>query len=142
MQVLYTLQTTSVCVSFSVESTMVYPMISLASLTKTIYQRGSPCKDPAGNWTTQRPPDHPKRPKLQWYGHVCLRFIKSDQHHLANHSVWGKKTRQTEEVGRRPQGMDRPEVRKVPEHSGEQRKMEETGCEIICGAPTTLTVEG
>ena len=38
--------------------------------------------------------------------------------------------------------MDRPGVRQVPEGSGEQRKMEETGCEVICGAPTTLTVKG
>ena len=28
------------------------------------------------------------------------------------------------------------------EGGGEQRKMEETGCEIICGAPTTLAVKG
>ena len=50
-----------------------------------------------------------------------------------------KKTRQTKgEVGRQHQGMDRPGVCKVQENSGEQRKMEETGCEIICGAPTTL----
>ena len=67
------------------------------------------------------------------------------------HQVWpkpscrqserGKKTRQREEeVGKQYQGMDRPGVRQVPEGSGEQRKMEETGCEIICGAPTTLVV--
>ena len=31
--------------------------------------------------------------------------------------------------------MDRPAVHQVPEGSGEQGKMEETGCEIICGAP-------
>ena len=36
--------------------------------------------------------------------------------------------------------MDRPGVRQVPEGSGEQGKMEETGCEVICGAPTTLAV--
>ena len=34
--------------------------------------------------------------------------------------------------------MDRPGVRHVPECSGERGKMEKTGCEIICGAPTTL----
>ena len=45
-------------------------------------------------------------------------------------------------MGRQHQGKDRPEVRQVPEGSGEQGKMEETGCEIICGAPTTLTVKG
>ena len=43
-----------------------------------------------------------------------------------------------EEVGRQHQGMDRPEGRQVPEGSGEQRKMGESGCQIICGAPTTL----
>ena len=38
--------------------------------------------------------------------------------------------------------MDRPGVRKVPEGSGEQGKMEETGCKITCGAPATLMVMG
>ena len=64
------------------------------------------------------------------------------QNHLARHSEKGKKTRQTEEeVGRQHQGMDRPGVRQVPEVSGEQGKMEKTGCKIICGAPTTLAVK-
>ena len=65
------------------------------------------------------------------------------QNHLARHSERGKKTRQTEEeVGRQHQGMVRPGVRQVPEGIGEQGKMEETGCEIICGAPTSLAVKG
>ena len=38
--------------------------------------------------------------------------------------------------------MDKPGVRKVPEGSGEQKRMEETACEIISGAPTTLAVKG
>ena len=55
----------------------------------------------------------------------------------------GKKTRQTEkEVGGQHQGMNMPGVRRVPESSGEQRKMEETGCEVFCGAPTTPAVMG
>ena len=69
------------------------------------------------------------------------------------HQVWpkpfckaqwtGKETRQTEEeVGRQHQGMDRPGALQVPEGSGERGKMEESGCESICGAPTTLAVEG
>ena len=45
-------------------------------------------------------------------------------------------------MGRQHQGMDRPGVRQVPEGSGEQGKMEKTGCKIICGAPTTLAVKG
>ena len=84
-----------------------------------------------------------KRRKLQWFGH--LPFIKSGQNHFARYSKRGKKKRQTEgEVGRQHQGMDRPGVRQVPlqEGSGEQGKMEETGCKIICGAPTTLAVKG
>ena len=45
-------------------------------------------------------------------------------------------------MGKQHQGMDRPEVRQVPEDSGEQGKMEKTGYEVICGAPTTLAVKG
>ena len=37
--------------------------------------------------------------------------------------------------------MDRPGVRQVPEGSGEQGKMEKTGCKIIGGASTTLAVK-
>ena len=73
----------------------------------------------------------------------CFPFIRCGQNHLAKHSERGKKTRQTEEeVGRQHQGMDRPVLRQVPEGSGEQGKIEETGCEIICGAPATLAVMG
>ena len=63
--------------------------------------------------------------------------------HLARHSERENKTRQTEkEVGRQHQGTDRPGVHQVPEGSGEQRRTEETGCEVICGTPTTLAVKG
>ena len=106
------------------------------------YQRGSLCQDPAGNRTTRRPPDYRKETKtaVVW---SCLPFIRSRQNHLARHSERGKKTRQTqEEVGRQHQGMDRPGVRQVPGGSGEQGKMEETGCEIINGALTTNAVKG
>ena len=99
---------------------------------------GSPCQDPAGSWTTRRPPDDHKETQtaVVW---SCLPFIRSGQNHLARQNERGKKTRQTEEeVGRQHQEMDRPGVRQVPEGSGEQGKMEETGCEIIRGAPATL----
>ena len=45
-------------------------------------------------------------------------------------------------MGRLHQGMDKPGVWQVPEGSGTQGKMEETGCEIICGALMTLAVKG
>ena len=38
--------------------------------------------------------------------------------------------------------MDRPGVHQVPEGSREQGKMEEIGCKIICGSPTTFVVKG
>ena len=73
----------------------------------------------------------------------CSPFFRSGKDHLARHSERGKKTKQTEEeVGRQHQGMDRPGFRQVPEGSVEQGKMGETGCEIMCGAPTTLAVIG
>ena len=81
-----------------------------------------------------------KRRKLQWYGHV------SRSSGLAKTILQGtvKGGRRPggpkEEVGRH-QGMDRPGVRQVPEGSGEQGKMKETGCENICGAQTTLVVK-
>ena len=65
------------------------------------------------------------------------------KNHLARHSERRKKTRQTEEeMGRQHREMDWPGVWQVPEGSGELRKMEKTGCKVICGAPTTLTVKG
>ena len=43
-------------------------------------------------------------------------------------------------MGRQHQGMDRSGVHEVPEASGEQRKMEESGCETICCTQTTLEI--
>ena len=121
----------------------VLPQDTTHLIQRPRYQRGSLCQDPAGNRTTRRPPAHRKETQttVVW---SCLPFIRSDQNHLAIHSERGKKTRQTEEeVGRQHQELDRPGVHQVPEGSGEQGKMEETGCEIIfCGAPTTLAVKG
>ena len=120
----------------------VLPQDTTHLIQRPCYQRGSPCQDPASNGTTLRPPDDRKETQtaVVW---SCLPFIRSNQKHLARHSERGKKRRQTEkEVGRQHQLMDRPGVRQDPEGSGEQRKMEETGCEIIRGVPTTLAVKG
>ena len=45
-------------------------------------------------------------------------------------------------MGGQHQVKERPGVCQVPEGSEEERKMEESGSEIICGAPTTLEVKG
>ena len=121
---------------------LVLPQNTMHLMQKPCYQQGSLCQDPAGNWTTRRPPDHCKETQtaVVW---LCLLFIRSGPNRLARHSEKGKKTRQTEEeVRRQHQGMDRPGALQVPEGSGEQGKMEETGCKIICGAPVTLMVKG
>ena len=119
----------------------VLPQNTKHLIQRPCYQRGSPCQDPAGNWTKRRPPDHCKETQtaVVW---SCFPFIRSGQNHLVRHSERGKKTRQTEEEVGRHQGMDRRGVHQVPEGSGKQRNMEETGCEIICGAPVNLMVKG
>ena len=106
----------------------VLPQDTAHLIQRPCYQRGSPCQDPAGYWTTRIPPDDHKEAQtaVVW---SCFTFIRSGQNHLARHSERVKKTRQTEEeVGRQHQGMDRPGVWQVPEGSGEQGKMEKTGC--------------
>ena len=69
----------------------------------------------------------------------CFPFIRSGQNHLARHSERGKKT------GRQRKRLEDnigEWTGQVPEGSGEQEKMEETGSEIVCGTPTTLVVNG
>ena len=119
----------------------VLPQDTAHLIQRPCYQRGSPYQDPAGNRITRRP-DHLKETQtaVVW---SCFPFIRSGQNHLARHSEREKETSQTEEeVGRQHQGMDRPGVRQVPEGSGEQGKMEKTGCKIICSAPTILAIKG
>ena len=88
-----------------------------------------------------------KRRKLKWFGHVShlsglAKTILQGHTTLKRGRRQGrqKKRRKKKEVGRQRQGMDRPGVRQVPEGSGEQGKMEETGCEV--GVPTTSAVKG
>ena len=123
----------------------VLPQDTTHLIQRPCYHRGSPCQDPAGNWTTRGSPDDRKQTQTSvvWSCFPFIRFFRSGQNHLARHSERGKKTRRTkEELGRQHQGMDGPGVRQVPEGSGEQGEMEKTGCKLICGAPTTLTVKG
>ena len=81
-----------------------------------------------------------KRRKLQWNGHVSRSSGLAKT--IFQGTVKGGRRQTEEEVGRQPQGMDRPGVCQVPEGIGEQGKMEETGCENICGAPTTHVAKG
>ena len=118
----------------------VLPQDTKYFIQRPCYHRGSPCQDPADNWTKRRPPDHRKETQtaVVW---SCFPFIKSGQNHLARHSESWKTRRTKEEVGRQHQGKDRPGVRQVPE-SMRTGKMEKTVCKIICGALATLAVKG
>ena len=112
----------------------VRPQDTTHLIQRPCYQQRSPCQDPTGNWTTQRPDNRKETQTVVVWS--CFPFIRSGQNHLARHSERGKKTRQTEEeVWRQHQGMGRPGVWQVPEGSGD-------GCKIIRGAPTTLAVKG
>ena len=87
------------------------------------------------------------RSKLKGCGHVScsLGLAKT----ILQGSDRGKKTGKTEEkMGRQHQGRDRPGVRQIAKDSGEQKrqqrqqKMEGTGCEVLCVAPTTIALRG
>ena len=111
-------------------------------IKRPCYQRGSPCQDPAGNWTTRRSPDDKKR-DANCSGMVMFPVyqvwpISSCKAQWKGEDDKADKGRR----GRQHEGKDRPGVRQVPEGSGEQGKMEKSGCKIICGAPTTLADKG
>ena len=79
-----------------------------------------------------------KRRKLKWHGRV------------SRSSGLAKTIMQGTVKGRRRQSRQKQRLEdnikemtgQIPEGSGEQRKMEETGCEVICGAPTPPAVKG
>ena len=82
-----------------------------------------------------------KRRKLQWYGHV------SRSSGLAKAILLGTAKGGRRQVRQRKRCEDNIREWKGLEFAKSQRavenreKMEETGCEIICGAPTTLAVK-
>ena len=77
-----------------------------------------------------------KRRKLKWYGHVS-RSLGPDKTILRGTVKGGRRQGRQR---KRWEDKIRPGVRQVPEGSVEQ--MEDTGCEVICGAPTALAVKG
>ena len=82
-----------------------------------------------------------ERRKLQWYGNVSRSSGLAKT--IFQGTVKGQEDKADRKRGQRQhQELDRPGVRQVTEGSGEQRKMEKTGCEVICGAPTIPAVKG
>ena len=94
----------------------VLPQDTTRVIQRPCYHRGSPCQDPAGNWTTRGPDDRKEtQTAVVW---SCLPFIRSGQKYLAKHSERGKKTRQTEEEDRDWTGLEFGRSQRVVENRG------------------------
>ena len=83
-----------------------------------------------------------KRRKLQWYGHVSRSSglakiilqgtLKGGRRHVRQRKRWEDNIREWT-------GLEFAKSQRAVEN---REKMEETGCEIICCAPTTIAVTG
>ena len=99
----------------------------------------------SSNWTTRRPPDDRKETQTNCSGMVMFPVDQVWPKPFCKAQSKGeedKANRNKKEVGRQHQGMDRPGVRQVLEGSGEEKLMEESGCEVICSEQTTPADKG
>ena len=83
-----------------------------------------------------------KRRKLQWYGHVSRSSGLAKtilQGTVKGGKRQGRQKKRWEDNIREWTGLEFAKSQRPVENS---RKMEETGFETICGAPTTLAVKG
>ena len=82
-----------------------------------------------------------KRCKLQWYGHVSRSSGLPKtilQGTVKGGRRLGRERKRWEDNIREWTGLEFAKSQRAVD----SREMEETGCETICGAPTTLTVKG
>ena len=78
-----------------------------------------------------------KRRKLQWHGHVSRSLG------LAKTILQGTAKGEEDKADRWEDNIRKwTGLEFAKKGSGEQGEMEESGCEIICGAPTILAVKG
>ena len=61
-----------------------YRKVLFISYKDHVTNEGSPCQDPAGNWTTRRPDDSKETQTA--VVRLCFPFIRSGQNHFARHS--------------------------------------------------------
>ena len=116
----------------------VLPQDTTHLIQRPCYQGGSPCQGPAGNWTTRSPPDHRKETQLQWYGHLSRSsgLVKAIlQGKMKGGRRQGRQRKRWEDNIRKWTGLKFAKSQRAVEN---RKKMEETGCEIIRGAPATL----
>ena len=118
----------------------VLPQDTKHLIQRPCYQRGSQCQDPAGNQPKEDLLTIVNRRKLQWYGHVSWS------------SGLAKTILQGTVKGVRRQGRQKTLEDNIREWTGlkfsesqravENRKMEETSCDVICCVPTIHGVKG
>ena len=83
-----------------------------------------------------------KRRKLQWYGHVSRSSGPAKtilQGTVKGGRRRGRQRKRWEDNIREWTGLEFGKSQRAVEN---REKMEETGCEIICGAPVTLAIKG
>ena len=83
-----------------------------------------------------------KRRKLQWYGHVSRSSGLAKpilQGRVKERRRQGRQKKRWEDNIREWTGLEFAKSQRAVEN---RRKMEETGCEVICGAQTNLAVNG
>ena len=112
-------------------------------IQRPCYRRESPCQDPAGNWTTRRPPDKRKETQtaVVW---SCFPFIGSGQN-ILQATVKGRRKqlrqrKRWEDNIREWTGLEFDKSQRAVENRKNGEK--NTGCKVICGAQTTLAVKG
>ena len=104
----------------------VLPQDTTHLIQRPCYQRGSPCQDPAGNWTTWGSPDDHKEMQIAV---VWSRFpvIRSDQNHLARHSERGRRQgrqrKRWEGNIRKWAGLEFGKSQRAVENRGKWRKL-------------------
>ena len=78
-----------------------------------------------------------KRRKLKWYGHVSRspRLAKTILQGTVKRRRQGRQKKRREDNTREWTGVEFAESQRAV---GEQRKIEEIGCEVICGVPSTF----
>ena len=117
----------------------VLPQDTTHLIQRPCYQRGSPCQDPAGNWTTRSPLDGCKETQtaVVW---SCFRSSGLAKSILQGTVKGGRRQRKRwEDNIREWTGQEFAKFQRAVEN---MKKWKKTGCKVICCAQTTLAVKG
>ena len=112
----------------------VLPQDTMHLIQRPRYQWGSPCQNPAGKRTTQRPPDYCEETQtaVVW---SCIPFIRSGQKPSCKARWKGKEDKADRwRGGKTTSGNGQAWSSPSPRGQWKTGKMEETGFKIICGS--------